>query len=86
MHEILLEGGRGQDKLPGEFRRSQNWIGGTRPGNASYVPPPHDEVEPAMAALERFIHGAQTAQRLFATHRAIVRQVEEIAQERVVSV
>lgn len=59
MHAVLLEGGRGQDKLPGEFRRSQNWIGGTRPGNASYVPPPHDEVEPAMAALERFIHGAQ---------------------------
>ena len=39
MHSILLSEGRGSDKSPGEFRRSQNWIGGTRPGNARYVPP-----------------------------------------------
>ncbi len=40
MHEVLLRKGRGRDKRPGEFRRSQNWIGGTRPGNARFVPPP----------------------------------------------
>lgn len=56
MHGILLKSGRGAEKLPGEFRRSQNWIGGPRPGTAMYVPPPHQEVEPAMASLERFIH------------------------------
>ena len=48
--------GRGGDKQLGEFRRSQNWIGGTRPGNATFVPPPPQEVAPAMAALERFLH------------------------------
>jgi Fic family protein len=57
MHAILLRGGRGSEKAPGEFRRSQNWIGGTRPGNAHFVPPPADHVEACMAALERFLHG-----------------------------
>ncbi len=57
VHERLLSRGRGADKLPGEFRRSQNWIGGTRPGNARFVPPPPDELEHCMAALERFVHG-----------------------------
>ncbi len=52
----LLARGRGADKLPGEFRRSQNWLGGTRPGNALFIPPPPQEVEGAMAALERFLH------------------------------
>ena len=56
MHGKLLRSGRGKEKQPGEFRRSQNWIGGTRPGNAVYVPPPHTEVEDCMADLERFIH------------------------------
>ena len=56
MHEILLSSGRGSRRAPGEFRRSQNWIGGTRPGNALYVPPPHDEVIPKMAALEKYLH------------------------------
>lgn len=56
IHAKLLARGRGADKQPGEFRRSQNWIGGTRPGNARFVPPPPDEVGPAMAALERFLH------------------------------
>ena len=40
MHGILLADGRGAQKQPGEFRRSQNWIGGARPGNAAFVPPP----------------------------------------------
>lgn len=56
MHAALMAKGRGSDKQPGEFRRSQNWIGGTRPGNARFVPPPPDEVEPCMGALERFLH------------------------------
>lgn len=56
MHAILLRQGRGSDKEPGEFRRSQNWIGGSRPGNARYVPPPPHEVLPAMSALEKFLH------------------------------
>lgn len=56
MHEVLLSRGRGSGKQPGEFRRSQNWLGGTRPGNALFVPPPPHEVENCMAALERFIH------------------------------
>lgn len=56
MHGVLLSRGRGSDKTPGEFRRSQNWIGGTRPGNAMFVPPPPDQVEECMAGLERFLH------------------------------
>lgn len=56
VHGRLLARGRGADKQPGEFRRSQNWIGGTRPGNAQYVPPPPHEVAACMAALERFLH------------------------------
>ena len=56
LHQLLLQSGRGSEKLPGEFRRSQNWIGGKRPGVALYVPPPHERVEPCMGDLERFIH------------------------------
>jgi Fic family protein len=56
MHAHLMSRGRGSDKEPGEFRRSQNWIGGTRPGNARFVPPPPDQIEPCMAALEAFLH------------------------------
>ena len=56
IHGILLAKGRGADRTPGEFRRTQNWIGGTRPGNARFVPPPPDRVEECMAALERFLH------------------------------
>ena len=55
-HELLLEGARGAGKQPGALRRSQNWIGGTRPGNAAFVPPPADRVVPLLSALERFIH------------------------------
>jgi len=56
VHAQLLARGRGADKRPGEFRRSQNWIGGTRPGNASFVPPPPHRVLDAMGGLERFLH------------------------------
>jgi Fic family protein len=56
MHGILLRSGRGAAKQPGEFRRSQNWIGGTRPGNAVFVPPPPERVQGLMDALERFLH------------------------------
>lgn len=56
IHAVLLSRGRGSGKEPGELRRSQNWIGGSRPGNAVFVPPPHTEVPDAMAALERFLH------------------------------
>ncbi|EPX87671.1 hypothetical protein ruthe_00244 [Rubellimicrobium thermophilum DSM 16684] len=56
IHAILLEKGRGSTKQPGEFRRSQNWIGGTRPGNALFVPPPPEHVLDLMSDLEAFIH------------------------------
>jgi Fic family protein len=56
IHALLMSGVRGGDKAPGEFRRTQNWLGGTRPGNARFVPPPPHEVAPAMSALEKFLH------------------------------
>jgi Fic family protein len=56
MHARLLRNGRGESKNPGQFRASQNWIGGTRPGNAAYVPPPVSELMPCLDALEKFIH------------------------------
>jgi Fic family protein len=56
MHAILLAEGRGQHADPGEFRRSQNWIGGTRPGNAYFVPPPAHNVPECLSALEKFLH------------------------------
>ncbi len=56
IHAILLEKGRGSTKQPGEFRLSQNWIGGTRPGNALFVPPPPGRILDLMSELESFIH------------------------------
>ncbi|MEM8549674.1 MAG: Fic family protein [Verrucomicrobiota bacterium] len=56
MHGILLAKGRGSAKQPGTFRTSQNWLGGTRPGNATFVPPPPGEVMGCMSALEKFLH------------------------------
>ena len=56
VHAKLMASGRGATMMPGEFRRTQNWIGGSRPGNAAFVPPPPNHVEGCMAALERFIH------------------------------
>jgi Fic family protein len=56
MHEILLKSGRGAAKQPGEFRRSQNWIGGTRPGNALFVPPPPERLMECLDPFETFLH------------------------------
>lgn len=56
IHNVLLSHGRGSDKEPGEFRRSQNWIGGTRPGNASFVPPPPESLMEHMGQFELFLH------------------------------
>ena len=61
IHKVLLSKGRGSDKEPGEFRRSQNWVGGTRPGNAFFVPPPPEQVMEGMGALEKFLHGEPVA-------------------------
>ncbi len=61
MHAILLRSGRGAAKQPGEFRRSQNWIGGTRPGNALFVPPPPNLLDDCLGALERFFHSDDPA-------------------------
>ncbi len=56
IHGVLLTKGRGSNQTPGEFRRSQNWIGGTRPGNAAFIPPPAEEVLECMSKLELFLH------------------------------
>ncbi len=58
IHSCLLSHGRGSSKEPGEFRRTQNWIGGSRPGNATFVPPPPDALWETMGALEKFLHDA----------------------------
>jgi len=55
-HKRLMSGARGGDKQPGEVRRSQNWIGGTRPGNAVYVPPPPQALAELLGAFEKYIH------------------------------
>jgi Fic family protein len=57
IHGVLLAKGRGSHETPGQFRRSQNWIGSTRPGNAAFVPPPANQVAENMAKLELFLHG-----------------------------
>ena len=59
-HRLLIDGARGSGKQPGELRRSQNWIGGTRPGNAAFVPPPPEHVPALLADMERFIHNDGT--------------------------
>ncbi|CDX30885.1 Filamentation induced by cAMP protein Fic [Mesorhizobium sp. SOD10] len=55
-HKRLMRGVRGSNKQPGEVRRSQNWIGGSRPGNAAYVPPPPDKLPELLGAFEKYIH------------------------------
>lgn len=57
MHRVLLSKGRGSTCTPGEFRKSQNWIGGTRPGNAAFVPPPVEDLMECMGKFELFLHG-----------------------------
>ena len=56
IHGVLLQQGRGSDRTPGEFRRSQNWIGGTRPGNARFVPPPPNRLMECLGPFEKFLH------------------------------
>jgi len=56
IHAILLEGGRGAQLAPGEFRRTQNWLGGTRPGSARFVPPPPESIMDCLGDLEKFLH------------------------------
>lgn len=59
-HKRLMKGVRGAEKQPGVVRTSQNWIGGTRPGNARFVPPPPDAVPEALAVLDRWLHDEDT--------------------------
>ncbi|HCE43835.1 MAG TPA: cell filamentation protein Fic [Lentisphaeria bacterium] len=59
IHEKLLAKGRGSDKKPGEFRTSQNWIGGTRPGNARFVPPPPERMSDCLGSFEKFLNDEQ---------------------------
>jgi len=60
IHDVLLRKGRGSSKQPGEFRKTQNWVGGPRPGNAAYVPPPPNEIAACLDNLESFLHDART--------------------------
>jgi Fic family protein len=57
MHAKLLDSGRGADKQPGEFRRTQNWLGGSAPALARFVPPPVHELASCLNSLELFLHG-----------------------------
>ncbi|MDR2345226.1 MAG: Fic family protein [Planctomycetaceae bacterium] len=61
IHAKLLSTGRGAMQTPGEFRRSQNWIGGTRPGNAVYVPPPPEMLSECLGKLEKFMHNKEVS-------------------------
>ncbi len=56
-HRRLMRGVRGAEKVPGELRQSQNWIGGSRPGNAAYVPPPPHALGEVLSAFEKYLHG-----------------------------
>jgi len=63
-HGHLMRGARGANKQPGSVRRSQNWIGGSRPGNATFVPPPPQALPELLSALERYVHGQDTLPKL----------------------
>ncbi len=71
-HQRLMRGVRGAEHQPGQIRKSQNWIGGTRPGNARFVPPPANEVPDALAALDRWIHDGNDLHPLIRTGLAHV--------------
>ena len=66
-HKRLMRGARGGSKQPGEIRLSQNWIGGSRPGNAVYVPPPADKLPQLLGALEKYIHADDRLPKLVRT-------------------
>ena len=78
MHAILLKGGRGANQTPGEFRRSQNWIGGTRPGNAAFVPPPPDRLMECLDPFEKFLHDESESVPLLVKLALIHEQFETI--------
>jgi Fic family protein len=66
-HKRLMRGVRGSNKQPGEVRRSQNWIGGSRPGNAAYLPPPPDKLPQLLSAFEKYIHADDPLPKLVRT-------------------
>jgi Fic family protein len=66
-HKRLMRGVRGSDKQPGEVRRSPNWIGGSRPGNAAYVPPPPDKLPQLLSEFEKYIHADDSLPKLVRT-------------------
>jgi Fic family protein len=66
-HKRLMRGARGTNKQPGEVRRSQNWIGGSRPGNAAYVPPPPDKLPRLLSELEKYVHADDSLPKLVRT-------------------
>ncbi|MBY0358073.1 MAG: Fic family protein [Candidatus Obscuribacterales bacterium] len=78
IHEVLMTGARGGSKSPGAFRRSQNWIGGTRPGNATYVPPPPNRVIDCMSDLEKYLHNKNDKLPLLVRTALIHHQFETI--------
>ena len=63
-HRRLMRGARGAGKQPGELRRSQNWVGGSRPGNAAFVPPPPQALPEALGALEKYLHADDSLPKL----------------------
>ena len=66
-HRLLMKGVRGAGKWPGEVRRSQNWVGGSRPGNAVFVPPPHHQLPALLGEFEKYMHGEDALPRLIRT-------------------
>jgi Fic family protein len=78
IHEVLLARGRGSHAQPGQFRKSQNWIGGTRPSNAAYVPPPPEYVLDCMGQLETFIHQEEASLPLLIRAGLVHAQFESI--------
>jgi len=78
IHGVLLRTGRGSSKQPGEFRRTQNWIGGTRPGNAMFVPPPPEKLMACLDAFERFLHAGHSGIPLLVRAALVHAQFETI--------